>query len=83
MISLGYGLQKETYFRAFVTIALHLETLAQIHQAFVDLSSFGQCGTGGLRVPGTLGTYQCEIRDVVEEVGRTKISCDTYRLGPR
>lgn len=57
MVSLEYELRRETYFRAFVTIALHLETLAQVHQAFVDLSSFGQCGTGGLRVPGALGTY--------------------------
>ena len=43
-----------------MAIALHLETLAKIHQALVDLPSFGQRSPRSLRIPGALRT--CESK---------------------
>jgi hypothetical protein len=41
---------------SILAIAVHLQALAEVHQALINLSCFCQCCSCGLRISGTLRT---------------------------
>lgn len=45
------------YLSVVVIVTLHLETLAQVHQTFIDFASLCQCRARGFGVPRPFGTY--------------------------
>lgn len=51
----------ETYFRPIMTITLHLKTLAQVHQAFVNLASLSKSGSSCSGIPGALRSYMQKL----------------------
>lgn len=51
-----YAFGLNIYLCAIVVITLHLQTLAKVHQAFVDLPCFCKRRTSCLRVARSFGT---------------------------